>query len=145
LDRSRIPNGTDLLVVRTTYPLSELDPGGDLTADSQYLPAILQHTDINHDGQLWVDANGDGVVQHADQPGASTGVEDDPAVDWGRTEIQRWEYERFDQGDAEGNTAAISVHHPLERWKDGLYLALWHPRAPKTGQRVPVTHVHYRV
>jgi hypothetical protein len=147
VERNRVPNGTDLMVVRFVYPLSELDPDGDLYADNDLRPGVLQHTDIDGDGQLWDDADGNGVVNHATLEDSLSGLNGDPAVDWSATELDRWEYARFDRSSAETDSAAVSVHHPLERWKDGLYIALWdrRPGEPDASTRLPALHLRYRV
>lgn len=150
LDKSRVPAGTDLMVVRVTYPLSELDPNKDLYSDNDFRPGVVRHTDINGDGALWHDRNNNGVVNHAVLGEDDTsGLDHDPAVDWSQTELDRWEYQRFDRSGAETSSSAIAVHHPLERWSDGLYLALWHRSAgstePGSPPQVRATHLRYRV
>ncbi|MFN2252275.1 MAG: S8 family serine peptidase, partial [Anaerolineae bacterium] len=64
LDREQIPVGTELMVARARYPLREFDVDGDYVSDNVVGMGILQHTDINGDGELWYDANGNGVVNH---------------------------------------------------------------------------------
>lgn len=64
LDKNRIPAGTELLIVRGRFPYDEYDLGGDLVADNYFAPGVLQHTDINGDGKLWVDKNNNGVVNN---------------------------------------------------------------------------------
>ncbi|MCB0216634.1 MAG: S8 family serine peptidase [Chloroflexi bacterium] len=62
IDRSQVPEGTELLVVRGAMPLSDFDVSGNLRPDNHYTLGVLQHTDLDGDGQLWDDANGNGVV-----------------------------------------------------------------------------------
>jgi len=62
IDRSKVPPGTELMVVRTAFPFEEFDVGGDQVADNFFSMGVIQHTDINGDGKLWVDRNGNGVV-----------------------------------------------------------------------------------
>jgi len=64
IDRNKVPAGTELMIVRGRYPYSEFDVGADLVADNFYTPGVLQHTDINGDGKLWVDKNQNGVVNN---------------------------------------------------------------------------------
>lgn len=40
--------------------------------------------------------------------------------------MQRYEYMRFNADQSDRNNFAVSVHHPLQRWADGMYVALWH-------------------
>ncbi len=145
IDDNRVPNGTHLMVVRFAYPLSELDPEGNLVVANDFRPGVIRHTDVDGDGRLWDDVDGNGVVNHEDLDDEVTGLDGLPAVDWSRTELDRWEYARFDRSSADSNTAAISVHHPVERWGDGLYLALWHRRGPDQVVPVRATHIQYRV
>lgn len=62
IDRERIPEGTELMIARGRFPMSEFDVDGDYTADNRFDFGVLQHTDINGDGVLWDDADGNGVV-----------------------------------------------------------------------------------
>ncbi len=263
VDKSWIPEGTDLLTVRGVFPMAEFDPNGDQVADSYYRLGVLQHTDIDGDGKLWEDLNGNGAVnyvvfsdsyvdatvddvttrhdategaitvpldddglegplawyglacndENGDPPppeqdirerialiergtctfaekilnaqgfgavgavvftddrarvtmgGVSTGIQvsgvmiDRPdgldlrqqlldgkavtvhlgrrpltkgldsgaMVEFGQSEIDGYEYMRFsDDWYGVRNNWEVSVHHPLERWADGMYLALWH-------------------
>jgi subtilisin family serine protease len=64
LNEESIPEGTELMVARAHYGMAELDPNGDEVVDNHFALGVLQHTDINGDGKLWDDKNGDGVVNH---------------------------------------------------------------------------------
>lgn len=64
IDKSWIPAGTDLLTVRGVYPMAEFDVNGDQIVDSLHRLGIMQHTDIDGDGLLWDDRNGNGVVNY---------------------------------------------------------------------------------
>ena len=127
IDKSKIPPGTDLMIVRTAIPLSQSDVNGDGNAgfENNLNLGVLRHTDIDGDGKLWTDADGNGVVNHdvlLDENGDPT--ED---VDWSKTELDQWEYELLNLNQADMNNKEVAVHHPLQRWGDGLYLAWWHP------------------
>gem|GEM_PF-986944 len=257
IDRERIPDGAELLTARMVFPLDEFDRNGDYSSDNRFTMAVLQHTDVNGDGKLWVDRDGNGVVNHEQLPGAYVeyawddsheeaaavegfwitqplspdGVQaeaawfgdgcslDDQADDvagkiaviargscrfrdkvanaervgavgaviytdarpkvimfalpsglstpalmidrepgerlrdlllqgtvvtvtmgvrhelgldgaapivWENTEIQQYEYMRFGADRHDHNNSSVSVHHPLQRWADGMYVALWH-------------------
>ena len=54
------------------------------------------------------------------------------------TEIQQWEYNRLSYDNDGRNHWGVPVHHPLERWADGMYLAWWH-----VGRSPAVTHTHF--
>jgi len=62
IDRRRVPEGTDLMVVRTRYPYAQFDLDANLSPDNFFYMGVIQHTDINGDGKLWVDRSGNGVV-----------------------------------------------------------------------------------
>ncbi len=64
IDKSKIPAGTELMIVRGIFPYDEFDLLGDRVADNFYVPGVIQHTDINGDGKLWDDKNGNGVVNN---------------------------------------------------------------------------------
>ncbi|MCB0217185.1 MAG: S8 family serine peptidase [Chloroflexi bacterium] len=273
IDREGIPEGTELMVLRGVMPLREFDINGDNVADNAFDVGVMQHTDINGDGKLWVDANGNGAVNsrvlspaglelrwddqvrdHNATPGGinavipeagfeaeiawyglgcndqdgnppppaqeitekialiergtctfvekltnaqaagaigavvftddravvtmgGDGFVDIPAVmidrpaglelqaalltgtsatarmylreiepkgldgsapvQYAYSEIQRWEYARFSDDGPAQNSWQASVHHPLERWSDGLYAALWH-----SGRSTAITNTH---
>lgn len=120
LDRDAIPPGTDLLVVRGAMPNSDatvvaLDDGRVVA--NGYDVGIVRHTDLDGDGQLWRDANGNGAVNHAGRG---------DSVNWAATEVDEGEFNRTTLHYGPMNGWAATMHHPLERWGDGLYVAVWH-------------------
>jgi len=64
VDKNRIPAGTELLVARGVMPMEQFDLGTNYTADNSFSAALVQHTDIDGDGKLWDDRNGNGVVNY---------------------------------------------------------------------------------
>ncbi len=64
IDKSKIPAGTEMMVVRGIYPMAEFDLGSNFSIDNSYTPGVYQHTDIDGDGKLWEDRNGNGVVNY---------------------------------------------------------------------------------
>ncbi len=64
IDRSWLPGETELMVVRGRVPFEQFDINGDNTPENTIALAVLQHTDVNGDGKLWDDRNGNGVVNH---------------------------------------------------------------------------------
>lgn len=278
IDLEQIPAGTELMVVRGIFPMSEFDLGSDITADNGFSLGVMQHTDINGDGQLWQDGDGNGVVGHREmldsyvafnwddqtrehdsyegaitvplepdgleseiayygrgcnddpreqdvneklaliargtctfaekflnaqsdgaigavvftderakvvmggdatgvtipgvmidrQPGldlvavlqppegqgavvtalmkprqfTGKGIDGAPPVIYPDSEIDQYEYMRITQDGSSHNNWAASVHHPRERWSDGLYISLWHS---VRNAEVPNTHVRFRL
>ena len=65
IDLDSVPEGTDLMIARGIYPMSEFDPDGNLDSENFYYVSVVQHTDVNGDGELWTDDNENGVVNHA--------------------------------------------------------------------------------
>lgn len=120
LDRDAIPAGTDLLVVRGAMPntdarVTELDDGSIVA--NGFDIGIVRHTDLDGDGVLWRDANGNGAVNHAGR---------DDSVNWAATEVDAGEFNRTTLHYGPLNGWSATMHHPLERWGDGLYVAVWH-------------------
>lgn len=69
LNKADIPAGTELMVWRGRIPMTQFDPDGDIngsgtTFNNVVQAGIIQHTDINGDGKLWHDTNGNGAVNY---------------------------------------------------------------------------------
>jgi hypothetical protein len=258
IDRTKVPAGTELMIVRGAYPLTQYDQNRDNTPESYWTMSVLQHTDVNGDGKLWEDRDGNGAVGHQaltdtyvqltwnggseelsaiqgaitvqlDEAGLSgdiawfgqgctnderfqdvtgkialiargvcpftekivnaqtagavavivysdarpaiamggdatgvtvpgvmienadgialrdrlvagtavagkmgvrhfraVGLDGGTPTVWDKTEIQPYEYMRFNYDSAAHNVPSVTVHHPLERWADGIYVALSH-------------------
>lgn len=62
IDKAKIPAGTELMVARGAFPYTEFDLGADLVGDNYFNFGVVQHTDIDGDGLLWDDKNGNGAV-----------------------------------------------------------------------------------
>src|SRR5690606_1254784 len=106
-----VPEGTDMVVMRFNYPWSQFDPDFSYQSDqtnSWYLTSY-DWTDIDGDGQLWSDDNGNGVIDG--------------------DEIDRGEYVRFEYSNQRATTHYISVGDPHERMHDGLFIGLQHSQA----------------
>ena len=102
-----IPNGTDLMMVRLTKPYNQFDPNEDLFEPfNNWRVAVQNWTDLDGDGILWDDANGNGKV------------------DLG--EFDTGEYIRFTYGYDAGPTQQARVANPLERMTDGIFVTLRH-------------------
>lgn len=125
----------DLMVVRLNYPRAQFDGDGDYREDQAWRLLTYDWTDVNDDGNLWTDADGDGVVDHAD---LSTANNPDafPDIDFANSEMDKGEYVRFMYHRAGANSLMSFVRDPADRMADGLFLGLQHT-ARNAG--IPVT------
>ena len=82
------------MVIRANYPRSEFDANNDYAEDQAWRLLTYDWTDQNHDGKLWTDANGNGVVDHADLP-TSSNIDGDPDHRLRASEMDKGEYVRF--------------------------------------------------
>jgi subtilisin family serine protease len=124
-----IPAGTDLMIVRQIYPYSQFDVNGDYTWDQRFYLTVYNWKDVNGDGNVWEDKDGNGVVNFINDP-TTFGQQADGAIElkWDdpRTELDRWEFGRFGYNRPGGNTYEVWVHDPLERMHDGIFIGLRH-------------------
>jgi len=120
LDKDAIPADTDLMIIRGAMPHADARvhqlPNGLITANG-FDVGIVRHSDLDEDGILWHDDNGNGAVNHAGS---------DDSVNWASTEVDEGEFNRATFHYGPMNGWAANMHHPLQRWGDGLYIALWH-------------------
>lgn len=125
LDPALIPPDAELMVVRYVHPYSTFDRVYDFTpnANSSWRFMLYNWTDQNGDGKLWVDANGNGVVNHSDLPlWDNDGFQ---RLDFANSEIQEGEYIRMDY-EFGGLAVPIFVRDPLARMADGYYFGWQH-------------------
>ena len=121
-------------MIRVNFKRSALDPNADFTPDQAWRLLPYNWTDVDHDGRLWKDKDGDGVVDHT----ATTDVDIDqhPIIDYRRSEIEEGEYVRFMYHRPDHNTLVSYVRSPGKRMADGLFLGLQHsirdPNQPTT-------------
>ncbi|MEJ5197573.1 MAG: S8 family serine peptidase [Anaerolineae bacterium] len=124
-----IPAGTDLMIVRQIYPYSQFDVNGDYTWDQRFYLTVYNWQDMNGNGKVWDDKDGNGVVNFINDP-TTFGQQADGALElkWSdpRTELDRWEYGRFGYNRPGGNSYEMWVHDPLTRMKDGLFIGVRH-------------------
>lgn len=118
----QVPLGTDLMVIKLVQPYTEFDVNGDYNADNRFILAAYDWKDMNTNGTLWEDSNGNGAVNEG--------------------EIETGEYMRFGYAYNVGTTQELRVHKPLERQTDGLFLGLIHAWRDEA---VPVTHLKVMV
>lgn len=121
-----IPQGTDLVKVSVYLDYFEFDPDWDYGIENRFSLALYDWWDEDGDGEYWIDANSDGVVQQ-------TEIEGYPNY----SEIQR-----FALASQAANRYETRVRDPYERIHDGLLVGVFHTR---TTGLVPITSVNVRV
>ena len=125
LDPSLIPPDAELMVVRYVHSYDTFDPAYDFTPNpnSSWRFLLYNWTDRNGDGKLWVDKNGNGVVNHSDAPA----IDNDGfhRLDFANSEIQEGEYIRMDY-EFGGLAVPIFVRDPLARMRDGYFFGWQH-------------------
>ena len=131
----------DLMVVRANYPRNEFDPNGDYTADQAWRLLTYNWTDVNHDGNLWTDSDGDGVVDHKVRK-KSTHIDGDVDLNFPASEMDEGEYIRFMYHRAGSNALESFVRDPAARTADGIFLGLQHSERTNA---IPVTHFKIRI
>ncbi len=117
-----IPADTDLMVVELLQDYDEFEPQGDYNPSNNDIWRVLIYdwTDVNGDGDLWEDTNGNGAVNDG--------------------EIDQGEYVRFSYGYNYHVYKQVSVYDPINRPHDGLFIGLqWH------SQGVDIAHLKIRV
>jgi uncharacterized repeat protein (TIGR01451 family) len=139
-----IPAGTDLMVVRQIFPYDEFDVSGDYVYDQRYYLMVYNWKDVNGNGRVWTDKNANGVVNFINGT-EWTSVDVGPELLWNdpRTELDRWEYERFGYNRPTANSNELTVQDPLNRMHDGMFIGLRH-LFTTAGANV-TTHLKYRI
>ena len=140
-DRVEAHPDADLMVVRLNYPREQFDGDANYVTDQDWRLLTYNWTDINGDGNLWTDDNGNGVVNHA-QLGTSSNIDGFPDIDFANSEIDEGEYVRFMYHRAGANSLMSFVRDPAERTADGLFLGLQHT---KRSASVPVTDFEVQI
>jgi hypothetical protein len=133
----------DIVVIRAIYPHSEFDGNGDFKSDQAWRLLAYNWTDVNHDRKLWADANGNGVVNHADKP-TSSNIDGFPDLDFKRSEMEQGEYERFFYHRPGSNILTGFINHPGKRMADGIFVGLQHstpnPAIDRTDFKVEIDY-----
>jgi len=126
LDPDLIPADAELMVVRYVHSYDTFDPVYDFSAtpNSSWRFMLYNWTDVNGDGKLWEDLNGNGVVNHESD---WSQIDNDGFArpDFANSEIQEGEYIRMDY-EFGGLAVPIMVHDPLERMADGYFFGWQH-------------------
>ena len=118
----------DIVVIRATYPWSEFDGNGDNQADQAWRLLAYNWTDINHDGRLWTDKNGNGVVNHTDA-GSSSNIDGFNDINFKKSEIEQGEYERFFYHRPGSNVLMGFIRTPAKLMANGIFLGLQHSKS----------------
>jgi len=138
-----VPTDADLMIVRQMFPYDEYDTNGDYTWDNRFYLTVYNWMDVNGDGNVWEDKDGNKVVNFINS-GVISQIDGGQELDWDdpRTELDRWEFGRFSYHRPTGNRNEMWVRDPLERMHDGLFIGLrHHPGSTYTGD----THLQYRI
>jgi uncharacterized repeat protein (TIGR01451 family) len=96
----------DMMRVQVVFPLEVLDTDGDYLSDDRWLLYVYDWKDLNGDGDLWEDTNGNGLV------------------DDGEIDEEPWEYNRLSYAYPDGNYLETSVGMPKARMHDGIFMRL---------------------
>ncbi len=115
----------DIVVIRANYPRSEFDGDANYQSDQAWRLLAYNWTDVNHDGRLWKDKDGNGVVNHADKK-KSSNIDGFLDIDFPKSEMEQGEYERFFYHRPGANTLMGFVHNPAQRMADGVYIGFQH-------------------
>jgi len=143
IDPAIIPADTDLMIVRMKFPFEQFDPDGDYEANQLWRMLVYSWMDINGDGNLWEDLDGNGVVNHVDkEPEEPANIDGFPALDFAKSEIDQYEYVRFAYHRTYGDNFQVWVHDPLGRMADGLFIGLQHP---KKDEAIPTTSMSFQI
>ncbi len=119
-----IPADTQLMVVNMRLPYSQYDANGDYNWDNRWRLLMYNWKDVNGDGYVWHDKDKNGVVNYSLSTNATIDLNFDPNWSDPATELDRWEYVRFDYVKPGGTVYQLTIHDPLTRMQDGLFLGL---------------------
>jgi len=142
-----VPLDTDLMVVRALFPFDEFDADGDYTYDNRYYLMVYNWTDINGDGDVWDDKDGNGTVNIINRPQQVFDwdlIDGGMELEWSdaRNELDRYEYARFSYHRPGANRIEMWVNNPIEQMRDGLFIGLRHL---PTDRFTDATHLKFRV
>lgn len=117
----QIPEDTDVVVFRHNFPMEQFDPEGayDGAQVSDWYVMAFDWTDVNGDGNLWEDLDGNGTVSP--------------------DEMDDGEYMRFDYANQRGNNGWLTLREPQKRVHDGLFIALMHNQVRQDVPRTTMT------
>ncbi|MGH9274074.1 MAG: S8 family serine peptidase, partial [Acidimicrobiales bacterium] len=133
--------GADLMVIRLNFPRDQFDTDGDYSEEQDWRLLPYSWTDVNGDGNLWTDADSDGVVDHVNLATVSN-PDQNLDLNFALSEMDRGEYVRFMYHRAGANALTSFVRDPAERMADGIFLGLQHsvrdPNIPVTDFEVQI-------
>ena len=119
--------GADLMVVRANYPRAQFDGNADYAVDQAWRLLLYKFNDQDGDHTLWVDKDGDGIVDHCNAT-TSSNIDAFPDINFGcaANELDKGEYVRFMYHRPGANTLMGFVHDPEHRDADKIYLGFQH-------------------
>jgi hypothetical protein len=126
-DKIKAHPDADMVVIRATYDHNQFDGNNDNKSDQSWRLLAYDWTDVNHDGKLWTDANGNGVVNHTDLP-TSSNIDNFADINFKKSEMEQGEYERFFYHRPGSNVLMGFINHPNQRMADGIYLGFQHSK-----------------
>jgi hypothetical protein len=142
-DKIKAHPDADIVVIRATYPWSEFDGNGDNHSDQAWRLLAYNWTDVNHDGKLWTDKNGNGVVNH-EELNSSSNIDNFNDVNWKKSEIEQGEYERFFYHRPGSNVLMGFIRQPAKQMANGIFLGFQHstrnPAIDKTDFRIEIDY-----
>ncbi|MGD9101461.1 MAG: S8 family serine peptidase, partial [Anaerolineae bacterium] len=129
----------DMMNVRLWFSYDQFDLDGSPGNGSDNLWRLLVYNwkDINNDGDLWTDDDGDGVVDFMPLPADESGDEIEPGG-----ELDAQEYGRFAYLHNNANNLEVRVKQPYSRRHDGIFIGLQHTSVDAA---VPTSTVHFQI
>jgi hypothetical protein len=127
-DKIKAHPDADIVVIRATYPHEQFDGNTDYAADQSWRLLAYNWTDVNHDGRLWKDKNGNGVVNHADK-NKSSNIDGFNDIDFGKSEMEQGEYGRFFYHRPGSNVLMGFIRKPAQRMGNGVFIGFQHSKA----------------
>ncbi len=123
----RSHKNADLMVIRLNYPREQFDPDGNYSQNQDWRLLTYSWTDIDRDGRLWRDKDGDGVVDKVIHT-TSSNIDGFLDIDFKKSEIDEGEYVRNMYHRAGSNALMSFLREPARRLKeaDGIFMGLQH-------------------
>lgn len=101
----------DLIRAEVVFPFNVFDAGEDYSYDNRWRVLIYDWTDLNGDGNLWTDNNGNGIVDSGE-------IDIDPITG-------KYEYNRITVGSNTSNYLEASIgRDTISRRHNGIFLGL---------------------
>jgi len=114
-----LPADTVFMLAELMHPFDTYDFGADDVVDNYFRLNSYDWTDLNGDGNLWEDVNGNGLVE------------------WG--EIDELEYVRINRAYDDAHFQIMPISDPLHRFHDGVFLSIRHRQMSADVPTTPLT------